>query len=410
MRILFFSDQFRPEPCPPAASVFERAKYWVSWGHDVTVITSAPNFPEGKVYPGYTNDWLTVEHIDGIRVVRVKTYITRNEGFFRRSLDFASYMVSAFFFALFEPIPDVVISTSPQLLAGAAGAAYARIRRIPHVFEVRDLWPASILVNTNLRPGLLYSLLERLELAIYRNSTRVICVTNSFVSDLVHRGVPADKIDVVLNGANLELFHPRPKDREILARFNLEGQMVVGYLGTQGASHRLENVLRAADLLRNEPVRFLFVGTGAEHDSLVHLAEELNLSNVVFVPRQLKEEMPRFWSVCDVCLVHLRSAQLFSTVIPSKIFEGMAMGLPILYAGPSGEASNLIRELNIGITIEPENPESLVEAVRFLMQSRETVEQFRTNSIKWARHFSRERQAKKCLEVLERAVSEYKAR
>jgi len=387
--------------------VYERAKYWVAWGHEVTVITSAPNFPDGKVYPGYRNAWRTVEYMDGIRVVRVKTYMTRNARFVRRVLDFASYMLSALFFSLFEPVPDVVISTSPQLLAGVAGVIYARIRRVPHVFEIRDLWPASILVNTGLRPGVVYRLLEWLELAIYRLSTRIICVTRSFAQDLTSRGVPECKIDVVLNGGNLDLFSPRAKDAEVEKKYGLEGRFVVGYLGTQGASHGLINVLRAADLMRHDRVTFLFVGTGVEHESLQLRAREMNLSNVVFVPRQLKEEMPRFWSVCDVCLVHLRSADLFRTVIPSKIFEGMAMGLPLVYAGPLGEASNLIEELQIGIVVKPESPEQLADAVRFLYRSPLDRERFRSNSIKWAPVYSREQQAKACFAVLEKAILEY---
>src|SRR5262245_16123950 len=170
MNILFFSDHFRPEPSAPAAHVHERAKLWVTWGHRVTVLTSAPNFPEGKVYSGYRNRWRGVEMMDGIRVVRVKTFITRNEGFLLRTLDYLSYCLCASLFAWFEERPDVIISTSPHLFIAVAGVVHGRLRGVPHVMEVRDLWPASIAANASMRKGWIYRLLESLELWLYRKS------------------------------------------------------------------------------------------------------------------------------------------------------------------------------------------------------------------------------------------------
>ena len=153
LKILFLSDHFYPEPSAPAAHVFERAALWVSEGHSVTVVTSAPNFPEGRVFPGYRNSWRTRETLKGIRVVRVKTYMARNEGSFRRTLDYLSYMVSSFLFAFGEERPDVVVSTSPHLFVAVAGVMHASLRRVPHVFELRDLWPATIAANTGACPA-----------------------------------------------------------------------------------------------------------------------------------------------------------------------------------------------------------------------------------------------------------------
>ena len=139
LNILFFTDHFRPEPSAPAAHIFERCRLWVAGGHQVTVMTSAPNFPEGRVYPGYRNSWRAVEMMDGVRVIRVKTYIARNEGFVRRILDYLSYMCSSFWAAFGEPRPDVIISSSPHLFVAYAGCAHAFMWRVPHVIEVRDL-------------------------------------------------------------------------------------------------------------------------------------------------------------------------------------------------------------------------------------------------------------------------------
>ena len=198
--------------------MYERAKLWVSQGHEVTVLCSAPNFPEGKLFPGYRNALRSVEHLDGIRVVRVLTYISANQGTVRRTLDYVSYALSAFLMAWREARPDVVISTSPHLFVPLAGVLHARLRRVPHVFEIRDLWPASI-AATEALGGASRSLrlLERLELSLYRHSARILALTPAFKTDLVRRGVNPQKIDVVINGANLELFRPgdapRPQAR-----------------------------------------------------------------------------------------------------------------------------------------------------------------------------------------------------
>jgi glycosyltransferase involved in cell wall biosynthesis len=406
MKILFFTDHFRPEPSAPAAHVYERAKLWVEWGHEVTVITSAPNFPEGKVYPGYENRWRFVEEMDGIKVVRVKTFIVPNEGFLLRIMDYMSYMVSAFTFAFAETRPDVVISTSPHIFVPVAAVASSALRRVPHVFELRDLWPASIIVNTDLSRGLAYRMLERLELTLYRRSARILSLTRSFAEDLVRRGIPSSKIDVVVNGANLALFAPQPKDSELAQELALDGSFVIGYLGTLGLSQGLENVVEAADLLRDQPVTFLFVGAGAAKQTLEDAVKERRLDNVIFVGRQLKEAMPRYWSVCDLSLVHLKNAPVFATVIPSKIFESMAMGLPILYVGPEGEGSGIVEEHEAGVVVPPDDPGAFAGAVRALVENPTLCERLAERSLDAAPLYSRERQARDSLRVLQAAVSQ----
>ncbi|MCG8435942.1 MAG: glycosyltransferase family 4 protein, partial [Gammaproteobacteria bacterium] len=357
MRILFFSDHFYPEPSAPAAHVYERAKIWVKAGHDVTVITNAPNTPIGRVYDGYSNAWRYVEEMDGIRVIRVKTYIAENKGNVRRIMDYISYAISAFINALFEKRPDVIISTSPHIFVPLVGCLIAILKRSPHVFEVRDLWPASIAAATNLDKGNLYRFLERLELALYKRATRIIAFTPAFVRDMTSRNVPADKIDLVINGADLNLFQPRPPDDTLRANLNLRSRFIVGYLGTIGLAHGLEHVIRVAEILIDEPVTFLFVGEGAKKEELRTMALEYGLDNVRFVSRQIKEEMPRYWSICNISLIHLKNDAVFQTVIPSKIFESMAMGMPILYVGPRGEGSRIIEERSAGLVVPAADPD-----------------------------------------------------
>jgi colanic acid biosynthesis glycosyl transferase WcaI len=404
LKILFFTDYFRPEPSAPAAHVYERAKLWVRWGHEVTVITSAPNFPEGKVYAGYENAWRTVEVMDGVRVVRVKTFISANQGTIRRSLDQLSYPFSALLQAQREPRPDVVLSTSPPLFCPLAGIFYAWPRGIPHVFEVRDIWPASILAVTGQRPGVVYRILEALELWMYRRSARLISFTRSYVADLTGRGVAAGKIDVVVNAANLELFTPRPPDEALKQRLGLQGRFVVGYLGTIGLAHDLGNVVAAARLLADLPVTFLLVGVGADKVKLEGEVRAAGLDNVRFVERQLKEAMPSFWSLCDLSLVHLKDTPLFAKVIPSKIFESMAMGVPILFAGPEGEGAEIVRETGAGLTLPPGDPVALARGVRALVADPERVRTLARASLAAAPRYSRDRQARESLAALEKAV------
>ncbi|WP_405234279.1 glycosyltransferase family 4 protein [Lentisalinibacter salinarum] len=408
MRILVFSDHFYPEPSAPAAHVFERAKKWVEMGHDVTVICSAPNFPEGKVYDGYTNAWRTVEDLSGVRVVRVKTYVTVNEGTFRRTLDYCSYSLSSSFFSLFEQRPDVILSTSPHLFIPVAGVFAAMSRRVPHVFEIRDLWPASLVATGAMSRSRILQGLEKLELWLYRRSERVMTLTPSFKRDLVSRGVSDGKIDVVVNGANLDLFRPMEvKDAEIVSRYGLEDRFVVGYLGTIGLAHGLENVVAAAEHLRDTDVCFFFVGVGAAKRTLEEMVAKKGLSNVVFAPRQLKEDMPRFWSVCDLSLIHLKDDPVFGTVIPSKIFESMAVGVAALYCVPRGDGSDIVEKHQTGLVVPPMNPEKLAEAVMSLRNDEALRRKFAESSKAAAGKFSRHKQAEASLAVLRQAAEEY---
>ena len=412
MRILFFSDHFFPEPSAPAAHVYERAKLWVAQGHSVTVLCSAPNFPEGRLFPGYRNRLRSIESLDGIRVVRVLTYISANEGTIRRTLDYLSYALSAFLMAWRESRPDVVISTSPHLFVPLAGVLHAWLRSVPHVFEIRDLWPASIAATEALR-GAPFSLrmLEKLELFLYRHSARIVALTPAFKADLVRRGIAAEKIEVVINGANLELFRPNmPRDPQLEAEFGLQGRFVVGYLGTLGLAHGLENVLEAAEQLRGSEVTFLFVGVGAAKAGLERGARERGLSNVRFAARQEKASMPRYWSVCDASLVHLRASALFETVIPSKIFEAMAVGVPTIYSGPRGEGSHIVEQHGAGLVVAPMDPAALAEACLRLARDPQLHARLAAAAASAAPLYSRTRQAQDCLAVLERARTAAPAR
>lgn len=406
MRILFLSDNFPPEGNAPATRLYEHAIRWVRDGHQVTVITCAPNFPEGQLFAGYENRWRHVEMIEGIRVVRVKTYITANEGFLKRTLDYLSFMVMGFLMGLVERRPDVVVATSPQFFCAVGGWALSVARWRPFVFELRDLWPASIVAVGVMRKSLTIRLLERLELFLYRRARAIISVTQSFREDLVARGIDRGKIHVVINGVDLERYEPRPRDPVLAREFSLEGKFVAGYMGTHGMAHALDKVLAAAERLLDRPgIAFFFAGSGAARARVEQIVAERGLHNVRLIPRQPKERMPALWSLCDVALVPLRDSPVFAKVIPSKIFESMGMGVPILMSLPEGEATAIIHATDAGVCVPPENPQALAEALQKLAEAPAELARLRDNARRAAPGFSRETQARMMLQVLEQTAA-----
>lgn len=406
MKILFFTENFPPETNAAATRVYERALYWSKWGHQVTIITCQPNFPHGKVFAGYQN-LNSTETMDGLRVVRVRTYIAPNQGIIKRVVDFLSFMVNGYRAAGKEPAPDVVISTSPQFFCAVAAWWFAKRRAYKYVFELGDLWPASIAAVGAMKANLALRMIEKLELQMYRDADAVVALTSSFKENLVQRQIPENKIAVVINGVDLWRYAPKPRNTS-LARSagTADARCVIGYIGTHGMAHALGNVLDAAALLRDrKDIAFLLAGAGAERNALMDRAKAEGLDNVRFLESQLKNRMPDVWSLCDVALVHLKNSPIFEGVIPSKIFEAMGMGLPIIFAGPTGEGSRIVDVTNAGVLVRPEDPAALANAVRQIADD----DEFRTRSAQHsqaaASSYSRETQASHMLRVLEAVVS-----
>lgn len=362
MKILFLTDNFPPERNAPAIRTYEHCRRWAENGADVTVVTGAPNFPEGRIHAGYRNSWYQTETMCGIRVVRVKTYITANEGFFRRTVDYLSFMVTGVIGALFQGRPDVVIGTSPQFFTAWAAYLTALLKRRPFVLEVRDLWPSSIVEVGAMREGVLIRMLRAMERFIYRRAHLVISVTNSFVDHICAAGVPDSRVRVVRNGVNLEAFQ-RADHRDNIA--NPGGKFRVGYIGTMGMAHGLDAILEAAlEVSRADPtIEFSLTGAGAERDNLLAQAWRLGLTNVEFRPPVDRDRITVEWTRLDLALVPLKDRPIFSTVVPSKIFEAMASGVPILVAVPPGEATELVQATGCGVRVPPGNSRILARAI-----------------------------------------------
>ena len=380
MHILFLADNFPPEVNAPASRTHEHCRQWVRSGHQVTVITCAPNFPTGRVFEGWHNRLWQQGQMDGIRVVRVWSYMTANEGFLRRVLDYMSYMLSATLASLFVRRVDVVIGTSPQFFTAVAGWAVGALKRVPFIFELRDLWPESIKAVGAMQSSRLIGWIERLELFLYRRAARIVSVTHSFRRTLGTRGIDMSKIDVVTNGVDITRFSPRAKDADLERELGLGGCFVAGYIGTHGMAHALETLLQAAALLKARPggerIRLLLLGDGARKADLKAEAARLALDNVIFVDSVPKEQVARYWSLLDVSVIHLRRIELFTTVIPSKLFECMGMGIPVLH-GVEGESAEIVRTEGVGFVFEPENAEELTALLLRLQDDPATLAAYR---------------------------------
>lgn len=399
MKILFITDNFTPEVNAPATRTYEHIQEWIKEDDvEVTVITCAPNFPHGKVYEGYKNKLYQKEYIDGIEVIRVWSYITSNSGFVKRVLDYVSFGVMAFFVGLFKK-HDLIIATSPQFFTTWAAWGISKIKRKPWVFELRDLWPESIKTVGAMKQGRIIDTLEKIELGLYKSCDKVIPVTDAFKANLISRGIDANKIEVVTNGSNMELFSPREKNQELLKELSLENKFIIGYIGTHGMAHSLDFVVNTISKVEDTDIHFLFIGDGAMKATIVDIAKRLDIKNITFLNPIKKDDVPTYLSICDVSLAPLKKEDNFKTVIPSKIFEASAMQKPTLL-GVEGQAQEIIEEYDAGLCFEPENETDFIEKVNILKNDKNRYEKLQRGSEELAKKYDRKRLAKKMIDIV----------
>ena len=361
MRIAYVCHYFPPEPAAPAARVHEFARAWVRAGHEVTVITTFPNHPLGQIPPAYRGRWWSTETLDGIRVLRCWLYAVPNRGVGRRGLDHLSFMLTALLFGLPRlGAVDVVVASSPTLFSALAALCMACMRRVPFVLEVRDLWPAAIVSLGLMRPGPAVRALEWLAHLLYAQAARVVVVTEAFADRLAAEGVPRARLAVIPNGADTRLFSPFVDGAAPRAELNLDGQFVVAYVGSHGLSHGLGAVLDAA--AAQPAVTYVLVGDGADRARLLDERERRQLHNVIMRPSVARADVPGLYAAADVCLVPLRDVPLFDAFVPSKLFEVLAAGRPIIGA-VRGEARHILERSGGALLIDPERGDQLAEAV-----------------------------------------------
>ncbi|MFO1020998.1 MAG: glycosyltransferase family 4 protein [Planctomycetales bacterium] len=402
MHILFLTHYYPPEVNAPASRTSEHCRRWVEAGHDVTVITCAPNCPSGVVFEGYRNAWRAEEMVDGVRVIRVWTYLAPNKGFLRRVTNYLTYAVRAVWESRRVKDVDLVVATSPQLFCGWGGVFARRGSKTPFVLEIRDLWPESIVAVGAMKRSPIIKLLEWLEKKLYQSADHIVTVGNDYRAGIIERGVDAKKISVVPNGVDLSRF-VRVDGSELRDQYQSGSRFVCAYVGTVGMAHGLEVVLSAAEKLKAEKrddIQFWIVGDGARREELEAMARERQLTNVVFTGMLPKERMAEVMSAADAALVHLRGADLFSTVMPSKVFEYMAMDIPIIM-GVRGQAGEVVEEARAGVPMTPDDPNSLLECIAEIQRRGKQAFSGRNYVAKF---FNRDRLAGEMLEILEAQV------
>jgi colanic acid biosynthesis glycosyl transferase WcaI len=416
LKILYISQYFPPEMGAPAARVSELSQYWAGVGHEVTVLTGFPNHPDGVIRPEYRRQFRRMVHherVGPVRIVRSWLLPFPNRKPYERILNYGSFFASAGMSGLFLEQPDVVIATSPQLLVGLSGWWVSKFKRARFVLEVRDLWPESLVaVGIGDTESMSYRILQRIAGFLYRKADQIVVVTPAFREYLVrHWQVPEEKVSLVTNGVDTRLFAPRDPCSDVARTLGLEDKFVVSFIGTIGIAHGLETLIASAERLQTTypDIRFMIIGDGAERERVMNMARAKNLRNISFVPQQSREKIPAYIASSNVCLVLLKKAEVFETVIPTKMLEYMSCARPVIL-GVGGQAKEIVQRARAGICIEPENASALCDAVLKLRADAFMCADLGRNGREYiVRNFSRERTAVDYLEVLTGIVNEGKS-
>jgi colanic acid biosynthesis glycosyl transferase WcaI len=393
----------------PAARAAELVRHWAGAGHDVSVLTGFPNHPTGIVPPEWRPRLRRIayhEKSDGVNIYRTWLWPLPNRKSHERMRNYASFCLSAALRGLALPRPDVIIASSPQLLVGLSGWWLGFTRRIPFVFEVRDLWPESLAaVGIGDKDSVLHRTLAAIAKFLYKRSDHIVVVTPAFKEYLIeHWRVPREKIDIVENGVETEIFAsvPQAASQALRQQLGAGSKFVTSYIGTIGNAHGLETLLDAAAPLQtqNPDVLFLVVGEGAEKERIKALAQSRGLTNVRFLDQQPRQQIPAFISASDACLVLLKKTDVFKTVIPTKMLEFMSCARPVIL-GVDGQARQIVEQAGSGIVIEPENADALRAAIQQLAANRDLARSLGQKGREYiVQNFSRARTAEKYIEVL----------
>ena len=408
MRIVWLCHYFAPEIGAPQARLLETSRWFLRRGHSVAAVTCFPNHPTGVLTEEDKGRFARRDEIDGVAVHRCWSSVTPNRGIVRKTVSHLSFTVTGCWGlsrAAREGRPDVVIVSSPTFFSVLTAWWWCLWHRVPYVFEVRDLWPAVFVDLGVLTNRFAIRVLEGLEMFLYRRAAQVVAVTDAFAENIRDRGIGDPAPAVITNGVDAARYGPRPRDVELAAAHGLEDAFVVLYLGAHGISHALHKVVAAAERLRDLPdVRFVFVGEGAEKERVREEVAARGLDNVLLVGGVPKDEVARWYSLASVGLVPLRDVPLFHTFIPSKMFELLASGLPVV-ASVAGEAAEILRRSGGAVVVPPEDDAGIAAAVRALHADPQRREQTADVGRRFVlAHYTREALADRYLDVLQRVV------
>jgi glycosyltransferase involved in cell wall biosynthesis len=378
---------------------YELARHLIRAGHRFTAIASTISYLTGRRYSG--EGWLTQRQVDGITVYRSYTYPALHRSFVHRVVSFLSFMFSSLLDGTRVKGVDVVWGTSPPIFQGVTAWLLARLKRVPFVFEVRDLWPAFAVSMKVLRnPGLI-CFAEWLERFLYHRADHLVVNSPAYVDHVRSKGVPAGRVTLVPNGVETAMFDPEADGAEVRREFDLDRRFVVLYAGAHGPANDLGVVLQAADRLRDRTdIVFVLVGDGKERPNLMRQAEEMALSNVLFIPAQPKSRVPELLAAADAGLAILKDIPMFTTTYPNKVFDYMAAGRPTVLA-IDGVIREVVEAAEGGVFVPPGDPVALAEVVRSLAADRDRCLRMGRSARAYVEaHFERVQQAERLEWVL----------
>lgn len=381
------------------------ADRWAADGHEVEVLTAFPHHPTGVIPPEYAGRKFQREKRNGVDVTRTYVYVAPNKGIVKRGLSYFSWMFSAMTLgAARAKRPDVMVATSPQFLCAVAGLVVARLKRVPFVLEVRDLWPDSILAVGALKEGFAVRVLRRIERFLYKQADSIVIVSPGFTPHMRAHGVD-HKMNLLPNGVDLVRFSPGEPSRDVYAENGIRGPVKILYSGTVGMAHGLELLIEAGERLRKDPdVDLVVVGEGARRQELLAEVQRRGLTNVHFVGMRPRAEMVDWIRGATAVLVHLKKSDVFETVYPSKIFEYMGCGKPILM-GVAGAAGALVADARAGWLFTPDDVEEFLVLLDRTRKSAVEAEQLGRNGRAYAEKFyDRETLARKYVDDILRPL------
>lgn len=362
MHILLLSQWYYPEPNVKAHPL---ARELIARGHEVQVLTGFPNYPSGRIYPGYRQRLYQRENLDDVPIIRVPLYPNHSRSGFKRIVNYVSFAASASLIGTWLcQRADVMWVYHPPLTVGIPAWWIELLRRIPFIYEIQDMWPETLSSTGMFSNRRALHLVGAAAKFIYRRAAAITVISPGFKKNLIDKGVPADKIHAIPNWADEEIFHPVPRDSDFGKQYGLTGRFNVMFAGNMGAAQALHHVVDAAAQLKgNADIQFVFIGDGISLAELKRQAAEL--PNVRFIPQQPAEKVPHFLAWADAALVQLKDAPLFHITIPSKTIAYMACGRPIL-CGVRGDGAEVVSRAGAGLTYEPENAIALVNAIKAL--------------------------------------------
>ena len=363
MRILFLSHYFQPEPNFFFGLPF--AKEFARRGHEVEVLTGFPNYPAGKIYDGYHTRLLQRETLEGVRINRVPLYPSHDNSSFKRILCYTSFAISASTIgAGAVKRADIAHVIQGPITVGLPAWALKILKGIPFVLHIQDLWPDSLLSTGMFSNQFGLKIVNGICKSIYKRAAKIVVITPGMKKRLIERGVPEGKIDVIYNWCDDSQICSVKGDVALSKSLGLADKFNIVFAGNMGKAQALGPVIDAAKIIenKNSDIQFVLVGSGVDVDMLKQKTAELKLKNVLFLPRRPVSEIGTILSLADVLFVHLKKDPLFEITIPSKTQAYLASGRPILMGVP-GDATDLITKANAGFPCEPENPQSIAEAI-----------------------------------------------